>query len=61
MRFNSKLYKEDNSLLRTVVSIQLQHTETRELEDTITKPLPSSGRLWCFSDCTVSDVMSCHV
>jgi hypothetical protein len=39
--------------LRTVVSSQSQYTETQELEDLITKPLPNSGCLSTFSDCTI--------
>jgi hypothetical protein len=43
--YDLKLYKEDNSLHRTMVSSQSQCTETRELEYLITKPLPSNGHL----------------
>jgi hypothetical protein len=40
LQSNVKLYKDDNSLLRTVVSSQAQHAETWQLEHLITKPLP---------------------
>jgi hypothetical protein len=42
---NLKLHKEDNSLLATMISSQLQCTEMRELEDLITEQLPNNGHL----------------
>jgi hypothetical protein len=45
LQFDPKLYKEDNSLLRIVVSSQSKHVETHELENLITEPLPINGRL----------------
>jgi hypothetical protein len=56
--------KEDKSLLRTVVSSHLQHTETQELEDPITELLPSSGCLHSAFLMTLvwfSVIMSCHI
>jgi hypothetical protein len=43
-----ELYKEDNSLLRTVVSSQPQDVETRELEHLFKKPLPMNSCLHSF-------------
>jgi hypothetical protein len=58
------VYKEDNSLLRTVVSSQLQHAQIRKLEHLSTELLPRNG---CLHGNSLSalfwllDVMSCHV
>jgi hypothetical protein len=38
LQFDWKFHKEDNSLLRTVVSSQSQHAEILDLEDLITNP-----------------------
>jgi hypothetical protein len=45
LRSNAKLHREDNSMLRTLVSSQSQRAETQELEDIITEPQPSNGCL----------------
>jgi hypothetical protein len=48
-------------MLRTVVSSQSHHAETRELEDLITEPLPSNGRLRGASLHYSDFQASCHI